>query len=89
MFSNKNWELQIDERFYKELSKFPKTDQLKIVNAVEFLIVDPYVGDIQKIKGEKDTWRRRIGSYRIFYEIHQNKNIIHLFWVERRKTNTY
>ena len=81
--------MQIDERFYKELSKFPKTDQLKIVNAVEFLIVDPYVGDIQKIKGEKDTWRRRIGSYRIFYEIHQNKNIIHLFWVERRKTNTY
>ena len=49
----------------------------------------PYIGDIEKIKGESNLWRRRIGAYRVFYEIKQEERIVHVFWVERRTSKTY
>ena len=89
MNSSKNWGLKIDEVVYKELNKFPTKYSEKIVGVIESLSYDAYLGDIRKIKGEKNLWRRRIGSYRIFYEISKTKKTIHVFWVERRTSNTY
>ncbi len=60
-----------------------------MVGVIELFPLDPYAGDIQKIKGEKDVWRRRVGNYRIFYEIDQNAKTIHIFRVERRGSKTY
>ena len=89
MNSNKNWVLQIDPEVLKTLKKFPQKDSKRIVVAIESLSSNPYGGDIQKMKGEKDVWRRRIGSYRIFYEILTEESIIHIYHVERRTTQTY
>ena len=86
---NKKWELRIDDCIYKELKKFPKKDSFRIIEVIGFLPYDLYGGDIQKIKGEKNTWRKRIGNYRIFYVIYSKKNIINVFWVERRTSKTY
>ena len=36
---------------------------------VEKLPLNPYAGDIKKMEGEEYVWRRRVGAYRIFYEI--------------------
>lgn len=46
-------------------------------------------GDIQKMKGEYNAWRKRIGAYRLFYEIVNSEKIIHVFNLERRSSNTY
>jgi len=50
---------------------------------------DPYTGDIQKIGGEENTWRRRIGSYRISYEIYPDLRLVIVFKVKRRTSTTY
>lgn len=89
MSSNKNWELKIDGGVYKQLIKIPQKYRGKIVWVIESLAHDPLAGDIQKIKGEEHVWRRRVGSYRIFYEISKQEKLIHVFWVERRTTKTY
>jgi len=89
MNSNENWELRIDQRVYRELCKFPKKDATRITNVLDDKSFDPYNGDIEKIKGEENTWRRRAGSYRIFYEINQNERSVNVFWVERRISSTY
>jgi len=41
------------------------------------------------MKGEDDTWRRRTGSYRIFYKIKNEDEIILVFHIERRTSKTY
>lgn len=87
--SNKTWVLQIDPDVLKVLKKFPQKDNKRIVDVISRLTTTPYSGDIQKMKGEKDVWRRRIGSYRLFYEVIQNENTVHVFRVERRTTTTY
>ena len=89
MNSNKNWVLQIDPEVLKALKKFPQKDSKRIVAVIESLSENPYGGDIQKMKGEDNVWRRRISSYRIFYEILSEEAVIHVYHVERRTTQTY
>lgn len=89
MNSNKNWVLQIDPAVLKSLKKFPQKDSRRITTVIESLTTNPYSGDIQKMKGEDNVWRRRIGSYRVFYEILSEEEIIHVYRVERRTTQTY
>lgn len=89
MNSNKNWVLQIDPEVLKSLKKFPQKDCKRITVVIESLSTNLFGGDIQKMKGEINVWRRRIGSYRVFYEILPEENIIHVYHVERRTTQTY
>lgn len=89
MNSNIIWVLQIDPKVLKTVRKFPPKDTKRIVSVIEALPTNPYVGDMQKMAGEKNVWRRRIGSYRLFYELIPNEKVIHVFHVERRTTTTY
>ena len=86
---NKNWVLQIDPRVLKTVKKFPQKDIKRITAIIEALPANPYEGDIQKMAGEKNVWRRRIGSYRLFYELITEEKVIHVFHIERRTTITY
>lgn len=85
----KNWELKIDPGVHKDLSKFPKDYARKILEVILSFEENPYGGDIEKIKGEKSLWRRRVGVYRVFYEVNQELNFVHVLWVERRVSKTY
>jgi mRNA interferase RelE/StbE len=86
---NVSWVLEIDPDVYKILRKFPKKDAKRILFAIWSLPVDPFEGDIEKMKGEENIWRRRIGAYRIFYEIIPREKIISVYHVERRTSKTY
>lgn len=89
MNSNKNWELKIRSKVSKQLSKFPAKDREHITKTIGTLPFNLYLGDIEKIEGKENSWSRRIGSYRVFYEILPKEERIYVFWVERRTTKTY
>lgn len=89
MNSFKSWDLQIDSSVLKILQKIPRNNAENILKVIRLLPLNPYFGDIQKMKGEDDTWRRRIGSYRIFYKIKNEDKAILVFNLERRTSKTY
>ncbi|MEK7149633.1 MAG: type II toxin-antitoxin system RelE/ParE family toxin [Patescibacteria group bacterium] len=89
MNSPKNWDLQIDNGVFKVLKKMPRRDAEVILEVIKLFPKNPYFGDIQKMKGENNAWRRRIGSYRIFYKIKVVEKIILVFYIERRASKTY
>ena len=89
MNSPKNWDLQIDPGIFRALKKIPRPTAEVILNVIKLLPLNPLFGDIQKMKGENNVWRRRIGSYRIFYKIKVVERIILVFHIERRTSNTY
>ena len=89
MNSKANWALKVREKVYKDISRFPVEDRERIIRVIENLPNNPYAGDIEKMKGEERMWRRRIGDYRIFYEIIPQDRVIYVFKVERRTSNTY
>lgn len=89
MNSNAPWVVKADPSVAKALKRIPKNDKERLISTIQGLENDPYAGDIQKIKGEENVWRRRIGSYRIFYEIAISENLVLVFHVERRTSTTY
>ena len=89
MNSKRNWALRVDSKVYKALSKIPKEYARKILNVIKSLSLNPFAGDIQKIKDQDNSWRRRAGDYRIFYDIKAEEKIVEVTWVERRTSKTY
>lgn len=86
---NRNWVLQIDESVHKFISRISRKDAKRILLVISSLPNNPFSGDIQKMKGEENVWRRRIGAYRIRYELIPKEKVIHIFLVERRTSSTY
>lgn len=84
-----NWELIVDDSVKKQYKRIPQHDAKRLFAAIDELAINPFAGDIEKMEGEKNTWRRRIWNYRIFYEIVSRERIIYVFRVERRNSSTY
>ena len=89
MNSSVNWDLQIDDGVFKSLKKLSQRDAGEILAVIKLLPVDPYFGDVQKMKGQENTWRRRVGAYRVFYKIKVLEKTLLVFRVERRNSKTY
>ncbi len=90
MNSNENWVLQVDPAVYKFLTRIPRKDAERILSIIEKqLPTNPFSGDVQKMGGEQNVWRRRVGAYRVKFEIIKNTRIIYVFSAERRTSKTY
>jgi mRNA-degrading endonuclease RelE of RelBE toxin-antitoxin system len=59
-----------------------------LIQAVQDLPANPFAGDIEKMEVE-GVWRRRVGVYRIFYEIISAQKVIYVFNIKRRTSSTY
>lgn len=89
MISQKNWILHIDPNVHKTLRRIQQNDTEKILGIIKLLSIDPYFGDIQKLKDDRDVWRRRVGAFRIFYKVKSKEKVILVFHLERRTSKTY
>jgi mRNA-degrading endonuclease RelE of RelBE toxin-antitoxin system len=48
---------------------------------------DPFSGDIKRL--EASGWRRRLGNYRIFYDLDVGERLIAVTSIKRRTSTTY
>ena len=83
-----NWVLRVRNKTRKAIRRFPEKDQRYIVEALREMTENPFSGDIVKLD-EENSWRRRVGAYRIFYEVFAAQHAIHVFRIERRTSSTY
>jgi len=69
------------KKFLKNLNKKIRE---RILNKIRELSENPRpIGSI-KVVGEKDTYRIRIGDYRVLYEIYYDREIILVAKIDRR-----
>ncbi len=83
-----NWNVTIAKAAQKELKRIQQQDAKRLAEAISFMSVDPFLGDIQKMP-EKGIWRRRVGSSRIFYKLFSDSHLIYIFEITRRTSKTY
>ena len=49
----------------------------------------PFAGDIVRLQGETNTWRRRVGNYRTFFEVSTQTRTVAILDIARRTSTTY
>ncbi len=84
-----SWHVLVAKNANKSLGRFLDKDQRHIVAALRSLAEDPWSGDVTKIEGERNVWRRRVGNYRIIFEVDIHGHEIFVFAITRRTTTTY
>ena len=84
-----NWQILVTKSAAKQTKHFPKKDFVRIGEAIDEMATNPFLGDVQKIGGEENTWRRRVGNYRIKYIVKVDKRLVYIFDIKRRTSSTY
>lgn len=72
------YKIEFTKQAVKDLKLIQKDYQIKILSTIKELALDPFNKkfDVKKLKGTTNSYRIRVGSYRIIYEIENNILII-------------
>jgi len=84
-----NWRISVTGPAEKQLGKIHRPDAQKIRSTIDRMADNPFFGDIQKLSGQPGGWRRRVGSYRIFYKVNLDTRSIFIYETARRTSKTY
>jgi mRNA interferase RelE/StbE len=69
----------------KELENLPNSVVARIRAVVGELAREPRPRGCKKLQGEEDTYRIRVGDYRVIYEVHDDQVIVLIIRVRHRK----
>jgi mRNA-degrading endonuclease RelE of RelBE toxin-antitoxin system len=83
------WTLRLARRAEKLFAKTPAKSQRLLRAALEEMQYNPFSGDIVRLKSERSTWRRRVGSYRIFFDVYPDEQLVDVVDIDRRTSTTY
>ena len=84
-----NWQIFVAGHAQKQLKRISAADRDRIERAIDGMWQDPFHGDIEKMGGQENSWRRRVGAYRIFWEIFNDQKLIRITDIRRRTSKTY
>ncbi len=83
------WTVTVAKPAQKQTARFPAKGQQKIGAAVRSMADDPIGGDVLKLEGGGSLWRRRAGSYRIFFTVDTTAKTVAVTAILRRTSSTY
>ena len=69
----------------KEFEKLSLQLETRIFKRIEYLGQEPRPTGCQKLRGQNDLWRIRIGDYRVIYKIDDLKKVVDIIGVRHRK----
>ena len=72
----------------KSLSRIPTADRTRILAALGDMQRDPFQGDVRKLQG-LSGFRRRVGNWRVFFEVVPERRHVVVTAIERRTSTTY
>ncbi|MGD0128820.1 MAG: type II toxin-antitoxin system RelE/ParE family toxin [Terriglobia bacterium] len=85
----KPWRVALAGPAQKSLKGIPSNDRVRIRRAIDKLEANPFVGDVRKLKGGQEGFRRRVGDWRIFFDVYSDEHRVIVTAIERRTSTTY
>ncbi|MBI3781930.1 MAG: type II toxin-antitoxin system RelE/ParE family toxin [Deltaproteobacteria bacterium] len=83
------WNVSLAKSAQKQLDKLPTGDFKRVDAAIEGMRVDPFTGDVVHLKNAEATFRRRVGDYRILFDVLRERRHVDVLAILRRTTTTY
>jgi len=85
-----NWDCLLAKAAERSLRSIPARDRGRINAALNEMRDDPYSGDIVALRGEyRGLFRRRVGSWRIIFELDAERRRVLVHDILRRTSTTY
>ena len=82
-----NWTLLVTGPARKALEGLPSRERTRISRALALMERDPFSGNIKRLV--PSGWRKRVGNYRIFYDLYLDERSIVVTGISRRTSTTY
>jgi mRNA-degrading endonuclease RelE of RelBE toxin-antitoxin system len=83
------WGLAISSRAKRQLRRLSPAERNQINDAFSQMCRDPFKGDVKFLRGLDGALRRRVGEWRVLYELNSENKVIVVTAVKRRGSNTY
>ena len=69
----------------RELKRLDRQVVPRIVAAVDSLSTQPLPAGVRKLQGSQRTYRIRVGTYRVIYELYEARLVVEVVRVRHRK----
>lgn len=77
--------IQFKPAALRQLEKLPRNVQKRIASRVHAFRDDPFPSGCKKLLGEADTWRVRVGDYRVIYRVHRGVLLVLVINIGHRR----
>ena len=78
------YKIEFSKSAHKELRKLPKAVSYRLTKAIYRLSDNPRRGQVRPMVGSK-SWRLRVGSYRVIYDVYDDKVVVLILKVSHRR----
>ncbi|MEM9886509.1 MAG: type II toxin-antitoxin system RelE/ParE family toxin [Bacteroidota bacterium] len=82
------YEVIIKKKALKEIERLPKVYVSKVRDSIDQLEENPYPSGCRKLVGSENSYRIRVGDYRIIYDVFDAELVVKVVRVRHRK-NVY
>ena len=80
-----SYRVEVSKTAEKQIVSLPRVDQVRVVRVIAKLANDPRPDGSRKLAGYDSTFRVRVGSYRIIYDIDDHRVIVVILKVGHRR----
>ena len=77
--------LYITAKAQRDLGRLPNKLGIKLNAEIAKLAVNPFLVNSKKLRGRDDTYRIRVGDYRVIYEINKDTQELVITKIKHRK----
>ena len=78
-------EVRVSATAERQLREVPRADRGRLIEAIRALATDPRPRGCRKLQGYDDTFRIRVGVYRIIYAVHDRQLLIIVLKIGHRR----
>ena len=79
------WTVRLAKTAERELESLERRTRGRVIEALRDLADDPKYGpNVQKLAG-RERWRRRVGDFRIIYELHEAEIVVLVLTIGNRR----
>ncbi|MBX9831108.1 type II toxin-antitoxin system RelE/ParE family toxin [Candidatus Babeliales bacterium] len=87
MIKHMKYKIEFSKKAIRSLVKLPQRIKASILEKLDDLSIDPYAknNNVKKLQGMEDSYRLRVGDYRVVYRILDEKVVIEVVTIGHRQ----
>ena len=84
-----SWKLIYSRRAVRSLRRLPRDDQARLLMQLNAMQEDPLGGNVKALRHHPISFRRRVGEFRILFDLDQVVRSVLIHDISRRSESTY